>query len=243
MAKRNQSELLRRQAETDLQRVLNRLTPGLRARVGAALRQYGGVDSIPAQFWVELQADIDKEAAEAILIMMVAFYRDTQDFLGLDATHEEAIAVSAAKAAVRVSERTTGDWLAGVRRRLEGADATGMTDREVRVVVRTATEDWSAETAARNGSVRARTAARRAAGSDSGREFDLIWRNHPELSVSGPCPYCSELEGMAEFEDELGGGGWSEAAPDGPPAHPNCVCDLETVYRQESADEDVDESA
>lgn len=52
----------------------------------------------------------------------------------------------------------------------------------------------------------------------------LIWRTHPEETMTGPCPRCFPLDGKPE---EV----WSLIFPEGPgfDAHPNCACTLDVV--------------
>jgi len=50
-------------------------------------------------------------------------------------------------------------------------------------------------------------------------EFDL-WINNPHLSKSGPCPICEPLHKTPRKV-------WAEQFPDGPPAHWNCVCEID----------------
>lgn len=49
--------------------------------------------------------------------------------------------------------------------------------------------------------------------------FDL-WINNPHLSKTGPCPICAPLHKTPRKV-------WSDQFPDGPPAHVNCVCEID----------------
>ena len=46
---------------------------------------------------------------------------------------------------------------------------------------------------------------------------DDTWEIHPQLSQSGPCKICTDLNGKKRSE-------WPWRYSDGPPAHPRCVC-------------------
>lgn len=46
-----------------------------------------------------------------------------------------------------------------------------------------------------------------------------IWKNNPGDSSTGPCSVCEALNGTDRTF-------WSIQFPDGPPAHPNCVCEI-----------------
>lgn len=45
------------------------------------------------------------------------------------------------------------------------------------------------------------------------------WRTNPHKSATGPCQICDNLDGTGRDH-------WEIKFPNGPPAHPRCVCDL-----------------
>ncbi len=49
----------------------------------------------------------------------------------------------------------------------------------------------------------------------------VMWKTHPELSATGPCPVCEPLDGVFVQPGETFPGGFSS-----PPAHPFCVCEV-----------------
>ncbi len=52
----------------------------------------------------------------------------------------------------------------------------------------------------------------------------LIWRTNPEMSKSGPCDFCIDLEAGSPYK--------KGEEPDYP-AHPDCCCDLDLVEANE----------
>lgn len=238
------SQELRNDAEQKLAALLRKLAPSFRGRILAALRQYGSAAAIPPGFWIELQREIADKATEEVLLALMLFYSHTENELGITNFARDDVSISAAPTAVRITQRAGAQWLDSVRNRLITPRGK-LADLSQRELLKAATDD-SIDNAARDAATRARTAARRSAAGDyeKRRALDgfvvttkLIWRNHPELSESGPCTFCESLEGMSEFGDKYGGGGWAEYAPEGSPAHPFCVCDQEVVVVMEG-DED-----
>ena len=48
------------------------------------------------------------------------------------------------------------------------------------------------------------------------------WRTNPGLSATGPCPICKPLNKKTRRV-------WEKKFPNGPPAHPRCVCSIDFV--------------
>lgn len=228
-------EKIRQDAERSLSVALSKLTPRFQGMIYAALRDYGSIRAIPPQFWEELAQQVNQRASASLLILMIAAYADTEDSLDLERADEADIAIAASPIATRIGQHNSRLWMDSVRRRLIGIEQGGMTVG--RDDISDIVSDDGAVLTSRNATTTARAASRRSAGSEyvrrKGGAIQLVWTTHPELSASGPCPTCEDLDGLPEFGDEFGGGGWAEDFPDGPPAHPNCVCDLTPVPTSE----------
>lgn len=224
-------EKIRQDAERSLSQSLGKLTPRFQGMIWAALNDYGSVRAIPPEFWDQLAEQVNQRTAAALLIMMMLAFHDTEDDLDMEAIDDADLAVSASPLATRIGQNTSRQWMASVRDRLIRKEIGGeeVTRDDIVDIV---TEDGATLTA-RNGTTVARAASRRSAGGEyvrrNGGAIQLVWTTHPELSASGPCPICEDLDGLPEFGTGFGGGGWAEEFPDGPPAHPNCVCDLKPV--------------
>ena len=63
------------------------------------------------------------------------------------------------------------------------------------------------------------TEAARQVEAQTGRTLVAVWKTRPHLSSTGPCPICRPLDGTTKES-------WPPQFPDGPPAHPRCVCEL-----------------
>ena len=225
------AEILRLKSEDRVAAVLQKYVPSMRGKILGAIRDYGSVQAIPPQFWVDLSNEMDQKHAALLVILMLAAYSDTEDMLGIANMPEEDVILGASPLSVRIAQNNNRLWVASIRNRLIKAsrDGEALAGDTVRDIV----NDDGATLTARNSTVQTRAAGRRSAGGDYARRHNvqvrMIWRTHPELSRSGPCPECEALNGLPEFDDRYGGGGWAEEAPEGPPLHPNCVCDLEPV--------------
>lgn len=226
----SKGETLRQDTERRLSDVLSKYVPSMRGKIMAALREYGSVEAIPPEFWVELSDEMDRKHAALLIILMLSVYSDTEDMLGLDNLPEEDVIVGASPMSVRIAQNSNRLWVSSIRARLIRAAKDG--DALAGDTIRDIITDDGALLTARNSTTMSRATARRSAGGDfarrTGTQIELVWRIHPELSRSGPCPECEALDGLTEFGDGFTEG-WGESAPEGPPLHPNCVCDLEPV--------------
>jgi hypothetical protein len=55
-------------------------------------------------------------------------------------------------------------------------------------------------------------------------KLKYVWTTHPELSKTGPCPICDDLDGEEFSADEVQTLGYVPGD-----VHPNCYCTLELV--------------
>jgi hypothetical protein len=170
------------------------------------LRRFGaGV--IPPDFWSRARYELNQELAAGIVIVYLLAGRALAGGLGSSVGDEVMTARAASFAGIEAN------GLAG--RYIDNSLAMAQAGK-------LPAEIFTAERAASLGvteTTRAITAGERdvidfiRAG---GRVLSGTWRTERDASV---CPICRPLDGQPEDV-------WSREVPGGPPAHPNCRCDL-----------------
>lgn len=236
-------EELRGEAERELTELLNRVTSRQRARILAAIRQYGFVTSVPDDFWTQLQHEIDLHAAEVLVVLLADVYA----YQYAELAKKDVPVIAKARAAAvepgsRLGQTVASDWVNGVQVRLASSvDAkasilAAASGAAIVAYMSGAVLDATAETAAESVAItnvtRAITIAQLAAGSDfTGGDDEeatvaYTWQTEDDERV---CPICEALDGSDEEE-------WSAEYPFGPPAHPRCRCRLSVVPLVTSAD-------
>jgi hypothetical protein len=228
---------IRADNEADLREILEKLDRRHKARVRAALEQYGSVQAIPYQFWENMQREIEDETAEAFLLLIAATDQWTTDQIRRQGVVMRGAGgqglIDYSRLAAAQAQRMAQETTRTLRGKLAAKIATAPED--VRGAVDDVFTPERAERIARAEVVRGSSfgeivAGQRASGfggdgastADGQRvRIDLIWMNHPEQSRSGPCPICEPLHGTSQSE-------WSQQFPAGPPSpHLGCVCTLD----------------
>lgn len=240
-------------AEKALAAILRKLNKEHRARVLAAVRQYGSVEAIPQNFWDAIKAEKEREAAAVFVLLLATGYQDMQRRIERTAPKDTSVGSSAdletirqrtARTAAALGREAVGAHVDSIRRRVSNLP-TDASETELRkgignIMTAKVPKDGErdgAESTAITSSTRgvsaAEESARRDEGTRRGIQIDVKWRTEQDGKV---CPICRPLDGKKSDR-------WEEitartqtaqvvaAVKDGPPAHPNCRCNLEPVYR------------
>ena len=247
---------LRTQGEAELEQILTKLDRRHRARVQAAIEQYGRVQDIPESFWKELQFEIENEQVAAIMLLILAGDEWTTDSLERQGVQrvgradQRGAALDAARQVQRTAAQTVDTLRGRLERKIEDAKASGpgdvgeLTEEGIEEALDDVFTDERRQTIATDETTIALTKGQRAAGArgdgastEAGQQvtIELIWSTELDRIV---CPRCSPLEGTNE---EV----WGKVFPDGPgpEAHPNCRCSLlPRIIVQSPVTESTDDS-
>ncbi|MFQ5610067.1 MAG: phage minor head protein, partial [Woeseiaceae bacterium] len=215
--------------EAKLSRVLTRLSTKHRKRLRAAIAQYGTIRAIPREFWDQMQAEINEESATALLLIMIAAHQSTQNRLRFRVSggNVEGIAAGVTKPQAAQLARqmldNTRDRLLQLEAKLRldpQIDEKKFRDelaKSVAVVI----SDERAGGAAVTETTRAISSGQRLGGDDYAARYPEVvlterWLTERDERV---CPICAPLHGKKSDV-------WAAQFPSGPPAHPNCRCEL-----------------
>lgn len=233
---------IRYAGEARFQRELEKLDRRTRAKVLAALEDYGHPRDIPDEFWREIQREQEELLMAAIILMMRAGDEWTEDALvsqGLSRTGygPTAYALDAARRAQDSAAISTNTLRNRITRSVEDALAspTGgvgeMSATAARKAVDNVFTPARREAIATTETTGALTYGQRGAadrmGGDGARldgqrvAIELHWETEQDNRV---CPRCSPLQDQPE---EV----WGKVFPNGPgeESHPNCRCWLNPV--------------
>lgn len=256
-------DTIRAAREADLAAVLRKLNARHRPRVMAAIREFGSVQAIPVSFWHELEREADLEVGALMILLLSFAYADTQRSIGIQPPNEARLRQGTAGAAAVLSTTTSRDYAESVRsslisridrqaaeinslsttqavERIRDEVARAMPARKLRPEGRDAADSVAITNTTAGISTGQRAGARdsqlalqtRGAGGDgattatiSRTRVALVWRTERDARV---CPKCSPLNGQPDAV-------WSAKYIAGPPAHPNCRCQLQAVITTEQA--------
>lgn len=228
----------RDKAEREIAKVLRYMNQEQRGRVLSAIKQYGSVAAVPESFWEELKREVDGKIAAILLLLMVPAYdnmtrRVARVAPAPDSPPERAtevqIRTAAAERAAQLGREAASAHVEYTKSRLDTAyrDADGDTaefEQKATDIMRTRPkpgERDAAETTGITTATRGISTAERAGANDEGIrrgvEVDVKWVTEKDGKV---CPICAPLHGRPSIE-------WVDRFPVGPPAHPNCRCQLE----------------
>ena len=234
---------LRYKGEAEIQKELEKLDRRNRAKVLAALEQYGHPRNIPQEFWDEMQFEQEYQLAAVILLLLLNGDEWTTGELSrqgveVTAANQRAYALQAARQAQQSAAATVDTLRQRITRRIEDAlvSHSGGVGELKKADARAAVDDVF--TPARREAIAAtettgaltqgqRQAAARVGGDGAASadgqavEIEMRWRTE---SDDRTCSRCAPLENQPE---EV----WSRVFPEGPgvEAHPNCRCWLEPV--------------
>lgn len=228
---------LRDKAEADIARLLRRLNKDRRGEVIAAVERYGSVSAVPEAFWEELKREVDGEIAAILLLLMVPVYDNMARRVARVSpptpeppgrASELDIRTAAAERAAQLGREAAVAHIEYTRSRLDtahrGAGGDAETFRTTATdIMRTRPKQGerdAAETTGITTTTRGISTSERAAANDEGAkrgvQVDVKWVTERDGKV---CPICRPLDGKPSIE-------WVDRFPVGPPAHPNCRCDL-----------------
>ena len=225
---------IRSQGESNLAKTMRGLSKKHKQRIKNAMKQYGGFENIPNAFWEELQKDIRDEMMAMFILIYVASHETTQNKMKFQIPQEELQIRAQTVAGNRASLLATS-YVGHTRERMQNhldnirSQITSVAD-EVREMTRKADEVLSAERA-ESVAVTETTASISAGQLDGVDDYkvqnptaitDVLWITEADGKV---CTVCRPLHRKKE---EV----WSTAFPAGPPAHPNCRCELKTIGKQ-----------
>lgn len=211
-------------SEAEIQAAMKQLNDDQRRR----LRQYLGTpprfENVPQSFW----NDVEDEQAAMLLIMISSisdrsarYMRDRFKPTGLyipDTKIETKVAEYAVQRASEVSQGVTETVKNRLQNYFQREQKARITDDDLQTVLgddqATTVAQTETTAATSNGEGIFRDDAK-----ENGKDVQVIWRIDPRSNV---CKVCRRLNGRPESE-------WARLFPLGPPAHPRCACDLETV--------------
>lgn len=219
---------IRYASEAELASKMKRLSKRHRKKIYNAIKQYGGLNLIPGTFWLELQKEMEEEAAALLLLIFIAAHEITSEYLGVDRSEEQVRtkAEQYAKArAASVAEAHIQHTADRLRKHIEASreqitNITGEAEA-VKEKLSTVLGDERAEGVAVTETTSGISGGQIGSAEDYLEDHPddairYIWRTEKDERV---CPICAPLHGKRQ---EV----WAELFPGGPPAHPNCRCEL-----------------
>lgn len=202
----------RGELERDLKDELARLTQKQQAEFRRLLGSPPNIENVPVDFWDRVEQE--RQEVLAVFLMGVAMANSTRhggsvgSISGLDQWSTGRAQAVARRYRVAAEERARKELDAGSNSR----DAS-------RGAFREDSDEGMATTETTAASVTGGEVGAAAAGLISDQD---TWVLHPELSKTGPCEICAPLGGEPRSV-------WSRVFPLGPPAHPNCKCEIRYV--------------
>lgn len=211
-------------SEAEIQAAMKQLNDDQRRRLRQHLGTPPRFENVPDSFW----QDVEDEQAALLLILISSmsdrsarYMRDRFKPTGLyvpDTKIETRVAEYAVERAAEVSQGVTETVKNRLQNYFEREQKARLTDEDLQTVLGDAKAKEVAITeataATANGESIFRDDAR-----ENGKEVKVIWRVDPR---SNACKICRRLNGRPEEY-------WVRLFPLGPPAHPSCACDLETI--------------
>ena len=211
-------------SEAEIQAAMQQLNDDQRRRLRPLLGTPPRFENVPQSFWDEVE---DEQSAVLLLLIATISSRSARHMrssfepTGLyvpDKVLEQKVTEYAVNRASEVAAGVTGT----VQNRLQtyfGREAKArITDQDLSDIL----GDDQAETVAQTETTAANSHGESVVRDDAkqrGKVVQVIWRIDPRSDV---CKICRGLNGQPESF-------WVRRFPLGPPAHPRCACDLETV--------------
>lgn len=238
---------IRARGERDLDQTLKGLSRRHRKRIRAAILKYGSIEAIPGTFWLEIQKEIEDEAAVILVLIFAAAHVSTQDWLGFRREPYE-VALDASEFATRRSRELGSLFTQTTRERLRVAQAKARTALDLERAgkippepiksadladqmqdqIETILSDQRAEGAAVTETTGGISGGQMGGAGDYEREtpgsnVEMYWQTEEDELV---CPICFPLNDKPKAV-------WSQQFPSGPAAHVNCRCQLRlaAMYR------------
>lgn len=213
----------RSEIDAEAARMLGKLTEKHKRELRRLLGNPPLWENVPATFWRRVKRELEEEAAALFLLV----FMESARFHGLDRETAEvsgrAWAVSQAATVATSYVETTQARLSGHTQRWLGTmlvEGKPITDEEIDDSLDSLSGSDRAARVAADVVTRAQTFGGEQAMEAMGLSSeDDWWKTNPGLSSSGPCQLCDSMHGMSREE-------WSEIAPNGPGAHPGCVCEI-----------------
>ena len=211
-------------SEAEIQAAMKQLNDDQRRRLRQHLGTPPRFENVPESFWNDVQ---DEQAALLLILISslsdrsARYMRDRFKPTGLyvpDTKIETRVAEYAVERAAEVSQGVTETVKNRLQNYFEREQKARLTDDDLQTVL----GDDQATTVAQTETTAATSHGEgifRDDAKSSGKDVQVIWRIDPRSNV---CPICRGLNGKPEEY-------WVRLFPLGPPAHPRCACDLETI--------------
>lgn len=227
---------IRNAGEKDLARRLKTLSKKHRKAIQNAMEQYGGLEQIPAAFWDSLQKEIEDENAAMLALIFIAAHDTTSRQLQVDRTKKE-VEQKAQEFAIARSRAMGKSHVDHTRERLSHrlevlSDKITTTVDQIRIAgeeLKGILTDDRAENAATTETTSGISGGQIGSAEDyeADNPQDKVsykWKTERDARV---CLICKPLDGKLDHH-------WSTYFPGGPPAHPNCRCELILYVKSKS---------
>lgn len=175
-------------------------------------------ERVPSAWWAAYR----EEVAALLLLLLARGWVDSAVQHGMD---PDRAAASAAGWSAAQSRRLAGEYIENSRAGILGQANRLRSDDLLTTESLVEVSDVAFGRGRLEGLVTTETTRSTVRGGENAiRGFGAIsaldvWKVNPGKSKSGPCGVCQPLSGSRRAE-------WGLVFPDGPPAHPGCVCEI-----------------